>query len=106
MASILLDQLPDATAKKMPRYPTVPAVRLGRLAVHQDARGTGLGAHLLMDAMARSLATEIAWTALLVDAKDAAARAFYAKFGFHSLVDDPQHLFIMRATIEPLLGRV
>lgn len=50
--------------------------------------------------------TRAARSALLVDAKDAAARAFYAKFGFHSLADDPQHLFIMRATIEPLLGRV
>ena len=104
MASVLLDLLPDALGKKMPRYPTVPAVRLGRLAVHRDAQGSGLSAHLLMDAMARSLRSEIAWSAFLVDAKDAVARSFYEKFGFQSLADDPNHLFLMRPTIEPLFS--
>lgn len=103
MASVLLDLLPTALAKKMPRYPTVPAVRLGRLAVHLDARGSGLGAHLLLDAMARSVANEIAWAASVVDAKDESARRFYEKYGFRSFTDDRSHLFIMRATIEPLL---
>lgn len=32
-ASLLLDELPASTGKKLPRYPTVPAVRIGRLAV-------------------------------------------------------------------------
>ncbi len=105
MASVLLDRLPAALAKKMPRYPTVPAVRLGRLAVHVDARGGGLGAHLLMDAMARSLESEVAWAAFLVDAKDTTARFFYGRFGFQSLADDANHLFVMRATIEPLFSR-
>lgn len=104
MAAVLLDRLPEALHRKMPRYPTVPAVRLGRLAVSLDARGTGLGAHLLMDAMARSLRSEIAWAAFLVDAKDDAARSFYVKYGFRSLGDDPDHLFLIRKTIAPLFG--
>jgi hypothetical protein len=58
-----------------------------------------------MDAMARSLRSEVAWAAFVVDAKDETARAFYAKYGFQSLLDDPNHLFLMRATIGPLLGR-
>jgi GNAT superfamily N-acetyltransferase len=103
MASVLLDKLPDALVKRMPRYPTVPAVRLGRLAVHVEAQGTGLGGHLLIDAMVRSLASEIAWTALLVDVKDETARTFYAKYGFLAFADDPRHLFLMRATLAPLL---
>ncbi len=32
-ASLLLAELPASTGKKLPRYPTVPAVRMGRLAV-------------------------------------------------------------------------
>jgi len=104
MASVLLDRLPAAVARKMPRYPTVPAVRLGRLAVHVDARGIGLGARLLVDAMARSLASEIAWAAFLVDAKDERARGFYAQYGFHAFADDANHLYLMRGTIAPLLG--
>ncbi|MCT8353443.1 MULTISPECIES: hypothetical protein [Photorhabdus] len=37
-AGIQLTNLPTATIKKLPRYPTVPAVRMGRLAVDQAIR--------------------------------------------------------------------
>lgn len=102
MASVNLDRLPEALARRMPRYPTVPAVRLGRLGVHLDARGQGLGTYLLTDAMARSLRSEIAWAAFLVDAKGDDARRFYEQFGMQSFQDDPLHLYVMRASIEPL----
>ena len=105
MAAVLLDKLPEALAKKMPRYPTVPDVRLGRLAVHVDARGSGPGAHRLADAMARSLGSEVAWAAFLVDAKDETGRSWCVKFGYHSSADDVNHLYLPRATIEPLLTR-
>jgi len=104
MAGVLVDQLPQDLKRRMPRYPTVPAVRLGRLAVSIDAKGIGLGAHLLMDAMARSLDSQVAWAAFIVDAKDKAARSFYEKYGFQSLLDDPNHLFLPRMTLEPLLA--
>ena len=104
MASVLLDRLPIDVARRMPRYPTVPAVRLGRLAVHVDACGRGLGQHLLMDAMARSLRAEIAWTAFLVEAKDGEAKRFYVQYGFQAFEDDALHLYLMRKTIEPLFG--
>ncbi|MBI5481508.1 MAG: GNAT family N-acetyltransferase [Deltaproteobacteria bacterium] len=104
MAAVNLDRLPDHLGRKMPRYPTVPCVRLGRLAIHADAQGHGLGTHLLMDAMARALRSEIAWAAFLVDAKDEAARSFYLRFGFESLADDRNHLYLMRRTLEPLFG--
>jgi GNAT superfamily N-acetyltransferase len=102
MAAVNLDRLPEHLARRMPRYPTVPAVRLGRLAVRADAQGQGLGGHLLMDAMARSLRSEIAWAAFLVDAKDETARSFYLQFGFDSFADDRSHLFLMRGMLEPL----
>ena len=57
-----------------------------------------------MDAVARSRRSEIAWAAFLVDAKDEAARSFYLQFGFQSLADDPNHLYLMRGTLEPLFG--
>ena len=34
-AALLLSQLPADLGKRLPRYPTVPAVRMGRLAVDQ-----------------------------------------------------------------------
>jgi GNAT superfamily N-acetyltransferase len=97
-ASILLSDLPASAAKKLPRYPTVPAVRMGRLAVDQAYKGQGLGGALLADALDRSLRSEIAAYALLVDAKDAHAVAFYTHHGFIALPDSPLSLFLPLAT--------
>ena len=97
-ASVLLEQLPATTAKKLPRYPTVPAVRLGRLAVDQAFKGQGLGGALLADGLDRAARAEIAAYALLVDAKDESAAAFYGHHGFIALQDSPQSLFLPLAT--------
>lgn len=104
MASVVVDVLPLPLQRKMPRYPSVPAVRLGRLAVATSCRGLGLGKWLLIDAMARSLAAEVAWAALVVDAKDEVARSFYLQYGFLSLLDEPPHLFLPRATVQAALS--
>ena len=74
-ASLLLADLPPSTGKKLPRYPTVPAVRMGRLAVDRAFKGQGLGGALLADALHRCAHSEIAAFALMVDAKDEAARS-------------------------------
>jgi hypothetical protein len=37
--SVLLADLPEVIAKKPPRYLTMPAIRMGRLAIDQAARG-------------------------------------------------------------------
>lgn len=99
MAGVAVDLLPDALKRKMPRYPSVPAVRLGRLAVATDMKGQGLGKFLMVDAMTRAMTSEIAWAAFVVDAKDVAARTFYAQYGFLDLADDPMHLFLPRKTV-------
>lgn len=103
-AAVPLGVLPAQLMRKLPNYPTIPAVRLGRLAVDLRAKGAGLGAHLLLDALARALSSEMAWALFVVDAKDANAAAFYAKFGFAALADDPNRLFLPRATIAGLFG--
>ncbi|MHB1656987.1 MAG: GNAT family N-acetyltransferase [Burkholderiales bacterium] len=97
-ASLLLADLPATTAKKLPRYPTVPAVRMGRLAVDQAFKGRGLGGALLADALARAARSEIAAYALIVDAKDKAAEAFYRHHGFIALPDSTLTLFLPLAT--------
>jgi ribosomal protein S18 acetylase RimI-like enzyme len=86
-ASLLLVDLPARTGKKLPRYPTVPAIRMGRLAVDQEFKGQGLGGALLADALDRAVRSEIAAFALIVDAKDEAATAFYRHHGFIALPD-------------------
>ena len=104
-ASVALTDLPEDLAGKLPRYPSVPAVRMGRLAVDQRFRGGGLGAAMLADALPRSLNAEIAAYALVVDAKDEQAAAFYRHHGFIALTDDDLTLFLPLATAIDLLKK-
>jgi len=99
-ASVSLALLPDSLQKKLPKYTDVPAVRLGRLAVDKSAQGRGIGKELLADAVIRSLQSVVAWAALVVDAKDEKACAFYRRFGFVDLLDDPKHLYSFRQDLE------
>jgi len=98
-ASIPLVNLPPDETKRLPRYPTVPAVRIGRLAVDQRFQGRGLGAALLADAI-RALKTDAAAFTLLVDAKNDQAIAFYQRFGFRILTSQPRTLFLPLATAQ------
>ena len=97
-ASLLLSELPAEVGKKLPRYPSVPAVRMGRLAVDADFKGLGLGGALLADALDRAIRADIAAYALVVDAKDASAAAFYRHHGLIALPDQPMTLFVPLAT--------
>jgi ribosomal protein S18 acetylase RimI-like enzyme len=99
-ASIPLVDLPADETKRLPRYPTVPAVRIGRLAVDQRFQGRGLGAALLADAAARALKADAAAFTLLVDAIDDPAVAFYQRFGFRLLGSHARTLFLPLATAQ------
>ena len=103
--AIGLTDLPDDLARRLPRYPDLPAVLLGRLAVDSRYQGQGLGEILLMDALARALtqSQQIAALAVIVDAKDEAAVGFYQRYGFQQLVDQPRRLFLPMQTIAALL---
>ena len=99
-------ELPDALAKKLPRYPQLPVTLLGRLAVGLDLKGKGLGQFLLMDALWRSLgaSAQIGAMAVVVDAKDSAAEAFYEHYGFIALQRQPARLFLPMKTVAGLFG--
>ncbi len=98
-AGVVLGDVPKSLAKRLPRYPSVPVARLGRLAVDQEYRGRTLGAALLWDAIARSLRSEIAVFALIVDAKDEPAEAFYLHHGFLSFGSRPGQLMLLLGKI-------
>jgi ribosomal protein S18 acetylase RimI-like enzyme len=93
-AGVSLVDLPKTLAKRLPRYPSVPVARLGRLAVDQAYRGRKLGSALLWDAVQRSLRSEIAVFALVVDAKDDQAEAFYLHHGFVSFGSSSKQLVL------------
>ena len=94
-AEVDAQRLAEAQRKKLPRYP-VPCFRMGRLACRTDQRGLGLGKLLLGCAVDRCLKArqQVAAYALLVDAKDDVAKAFYVHFGFKSLQDAPMTLYL------------
>jgi ribosomal protein S18 acetylase RimI-like enzyme len=98
-ASVFLGDLPAKLIKKLPRYPSVPAVRMGRLAVDQAFKGQGLGGALLADALTRVIRSEIAAYALVVDAKDNTAADFYRHHGFLETASQPLTLFLPLATV-------
>ncbi len=101
-ASVFLADLPGAIAKKLPRFPTVPAIRMGRLAIDLRARGQKLGAALLADALARTLESGIAAFALVADAKDDKAVAFYRHHGFIALTKAARTPFLPLPTVKSL----
>lgn len=89
------EALPEEGRQHLPKI-DIPAVLLGRLAVHRSVRGRGLGRYLLFDAMKSALlvADRIGITVFEVEALNDAARAFYTKCGLISLQDDERHLFL------------
>jgi len=63
-----------------------------------------LGEFLLLDALYRCLqqSKQVASAAVVVEAKDEAAKRFYERFGFLSLPETPNRLFLPIKTIERL----
>ena len=102
---------PPASLSKPPRDRgvlirrlVVPATLLGRLAIDRRFQGQGAGEYLLMDALHRSLqaSRQGASLAVIVDAKDERAMAFYRYYEFIPFADQPTRLFLPMSVIEKL----
>lgn len=96
--SLPLTELSPAETKKLPRYNLLPAGLIGRLAVDQRFQGQRLGGALIMDAVVRAARAEPAIFALIVDAKDDKAVAFYEHLQFLRFTSRPQSLYLPLAT--------
>jgi GNAT superfamily N-acetyltransferase len=99
-------EAPERVVKGMPRHP-IPLLVLARLAVDTRAKGRGVGAGLLLDALGRTLqvADVIGVRALAVHAKDDSAVAFYRHFGFTPSPTDARHLFMIIKDIRSAAGQ-
>jgi GNAT superfamily N-acetyltransferase len=97
-------ELPVEIAKKLPRYPLIPATLLGRVAVDRSLQGRGAGEFLLMDALYRALvqSAEIAAAAVVVDAINAPAAKFYNHFGFVAFPAIANRLFLPMKAVADL----
>jgi len=81
---------------------TIPVSVIGRLAVDRDHAGQGLGADILSDALRRvAIASQsIGMGAVLVHAKDDAARRFYLRCAeFIEYPEDSRTLFLPIETV-------
>lgn len=97
-------QLPEGLAKRLPRYPVLPATLLGRLAVAILYQGQGLGEIMLFNALQRALqlSTQVASVAMVVDASNERAAAFYRRYGFLSIFDEELRFYLPMATIQQM----
>ena len=104
-SALAFEALPPKIKKKLPRHP-VPAVLIARLAVDRSAQGQRIGEQLLLDAFARclELSERLGVHAVVVEAINEQARAFYEKYEFIPLLDRPLHLYQPIATIRDVLA--
>lgn len=102
--SIKNEDFPGEIGRKLPKHP-IPVILVARLAVDVTRQGKGIGKLLLFDALRRALnaANEIAANAVIVNAKDDNAKAFYEKYGFRELNNNPLSLFITMKEIEQVV---
>lgn len=95
---------PSRVGRGMPD--PVPVILLGQLAVDEAYQGRRLGSDLLIDAMRRALAAAgvIGARAVIVQAVDERAKAFYGRFGFRPFSDrEPLMLALRTSELEDLL---
>jgi ribosomal protein S18 acetylase RimI-like enzyme len=105
--TLAIDDLPEEIARKLPRYDAIPAALIGRLARDGKARGLGIGELLLADAVRRILGAgrSMAVFAIVVEAKDDPAVAFYESFGFLQFPTRPRRLFLPTSSAAEALAR-
>lgn len=103
-----LTDLPDAIARKLPRYDAIPAALIGRLARDVRVRGRAIGELLLADAVRRIVAagSTLAVFAIVVDAKDESAVAFYKEFGFRTFPLRPDRLFLLTSSAAAAIEKI
>ncbi|MEQ8757462.1 MAG: GNAT family N-acetyltransferase [Coleofasciculus sp. G1-WW12-02] len=96
--------LNEDLAKRLPRYPLLPATLLGRLAVDNSQQGKRFGELMLIDALHKSLdsTAQVASLAVVAEALDEKALGFYIKYGFQQFRQEPMKLYLSMKSIEAL----
>lgn len=103
--SIPATDLPEETLKRLPRYPILPAALIGRLAIDHRFQRRGLASTLLADAFLRVIDSDMKAFAIIVEAKDDRAAAFYKLQGFVPFSSRPLSLFLPLATAKKASSR-
>ena len=104
VCEIYADEIPDNWKNKYPEK--IPAAKLARLAVSANQQRKGYGELLIIDAMQKTLnvSNSIGIAGLFVDAKHERAKVYYDQFGFISLPEQLDNLFLPLPTLAKSLG--
>lgn len=105
-AQVEFSRVPAEARPAGGRY-DVGGFRLGRLAVSRSLQGQGLGGQLLIAAARRCVraSAEMGGTALMIDAKDDRAAAWYRLYGAVPLHDRPLSLVLPYAMLREALEK-
>lgn len=96
--SVPLTEVAPDLARKLPRYPSVPAALIGWLGRNAAFRGQGIGPLLLADAITRLVSAPVGIHAICADAIDDDAAAFYREHQFQSLTSRAGGFFLPMKT--------
>ncbi len=99
-ANVPLEHLPREYTVDFPRF-KIPCVLIGKLAVDSKYQKNGFGKYLLFDALQRikAISESVGCNAVIVDAIDDTAVAFYLKYGFIPYLIKSKSLFLPISTI-------
>ena len=100
-SSFIAANLPESVAKKYPLRLPIPCWLLGKLAVDRRYQGQQFGKLLLMDALNHivEMSKNAGGYCVVVDAKNAQAKAFYLKYGFVPFPNGDLRLYLPLASI-------
>ncbi len=100
VCEVLAEDIPHQWKNKYPKR--IPAAKLAKLAVAHHQQRKGYGEVLLIDAMQKTLnvSYKMGIAGLFVDAKHEQAKAYYHQFGFISLPEQLDNLFLPITTID------
>ena len=95
-SSVERRRMSSRVGRSMPE--PVPVILLGQLAVDTQFQGRGLGSDLLVDAARRALAAAevIGARAIVVQAINDDAKAFYQRFGFRQFSEREPFMLVLR----------
>jgi predicted GNAT family N-acyltransferase len=83
--------IPDALLRGLPKYQDIPAILLGRLAVHRDAQGKKIGELLISHCFDVCLhMTKICGARYIITDAYEGKTGFYEKYGFRAIVGNLQ----------------
>ena len=107
------EDLGEDRPRRAPRTGSIPALYFSMIAVDGRRQGMGLGSDLAVDALGRALnvSGEVGLKLVVLDVIDddgeevfARRKGFYRHFGFRSLEDHPERMFITIDTIRVMFG--